>query len=92
MIYGREYVRPTDIECPVCGTDIPEDCEAQAICADGKCQEALLDCCIRTGGAKRCDGCREWHCAKHLSRTDCGELCQECKAEYVQESAPRTAA
>lgn len=67
--------------CPCCGAEWRCEQEHTAICAEAGCEKPISVCCIANGHAKRCENCREWHCAEHLVRTDCGLLCGECRVE-----------
>lgn len=88
MLYGLPYSQssPEATICPCCGAEWLCTQEHQHICQQDGCEKPISLCCISSGHAKPCEYCGEWHCAEHLTKTDCGMLCGECEQDLCARS------
>jgi hypothetical protein len=86
MLHGRPYdqASPTATTCPCCGAEWLCVQEHQAICTEPGCEKPISLCCINGGHAQRCEDCKEWHCTEHLSKTNCGMLCDKCLVDLAR--------
>lgn len=87
MLYGRPYDQssPDATTCQCCGQEWRCPQEHAHICQHKGCEKPISACCIEGGHAKRCEDCLEWHCAEHLTKTDCGLLCRVCLVDLMGE-------